>query len=166
VLVLINHTTSQTDLSALLVNLQPQLKESDDIYILSDGLGVAKRHGSTRSTILVEMGKFDNSQALEIGMEYAKDNDHEGVLFLQSNLVLPHTFVFNLRKASKLPYKILSPILLSDPTHRIHPDFSWFNYGKLDVVPTEESTYVCRYIDAYPKEKMFGLIKNEKVAVL
>lgn len=117
-------------LSQLLVSLQPQLHPDDDIYIIDStkdrsGVRIAKLYGSTRCFIFVEVSPKEEAAAVQLGLQSMKENKQEGALVIYPNLVIPTTFIANLKKAMREMHDILI-FNEAKSDDFLDPNFKWF----------------------------------------
>lgn len=131
------------NLSSLLVNLQPQLHPSDDIYIIDSspdksGVEIARIYGTTRCYVFVEVSDREGLQAVKYGYESMRDNNQSGALVIPSNALISATFIQNLKKAITESYDVF--YFKEVPIQGfVDPNFLW--YTKLPVIEP------CKYRD-------------------
>lgn len=165
------HYQGSPNFPVLLVQLQPQLSEDDDIYIVDsspnrEGLRLAKLYGSTRCYIFVEVGKYDWKDAWEFALQNMKENKQEGLLHLSEDLVISSTFISNMKKAAKSEFKIIYPIIWGIPYSKFPPDFRWYNSPKPVVnAKLNGISITCFYQKAESGEKI-GLLDSETVVLI
>lgn len=131
----------------LLVQLQSQLSEDDDIYVVSPdkkGVGIVKQYGSTRSTILVEVSKCDWQKALAFAWQSMIENKQDGILCLSENLIISSTFIANLKRAIKSDFDILSPHIIFNPYNHFPNEFRWYNHPA--TAEEGKAYHECMYI--------------------
>jgi len=173
--VIIPYTGNKMGLSQLLVSLQPQLTASDDIYVLDLSVGksakeVVMLYGSTRCYILVEPTNKPREQALAYGMEYMRQNSHEGALIIDDNVVISTTLIANIKKAAKLDFNIIFPDY-SIVTDRMDSNFKWFGSPMSDTEPITDLYDPIKDSCVYVKNDVLGDLKpvrllNELVVIL
>jgi hypothetical protein len=145
----------------LLVQLQPQLKEEDDIYIVDatpnrEGLRLAKLYGSTRCYIFVEVGDYDWKTAYNFAEQNMFNNKQEGILHLRENLIISSTFISNMKKAAQSEYGIIYPVLIGVPYERFPSDFKWYNSAKtVKDAKVKGITITCFYKKAKGNNYLF-----------
>jgi hypothetical protein len=115
-------------LAVTLVNIQPQLAETDDIYVMDtsfdrEGWEIVKKFGSSRSLIFTEFGNYDFDTCMKFWKQRAIKNGHNGILFLD-NVLLSTTFVSNLKRVIGSHGVIIPEVLESKDT--LNPNFSWY----------------------------------------
>lgn len=156
-------------LAATLTSIQPQLAETDDIYVIDrtpdrEGWNLVKKYGTSRSTIYTEVGSFDRAKCEEIFKERAIQNKHIGILFLE-NVLVATTFIANLKKAiSMSEYSILSPEILFN-RDILNPNFSWYNPPTRFVSMCNDYTERIYWLSMDIGSGV-GLFDNEKVVLL
>lgn len=162
-----------------MVNLQPQLHTSDDIYIIDaskdrSGLKIATLYGTTRCYIFVELRKTID-KAEKAGFESVLQNKQEGGLVLSENTLLSQTFISNLKKAIKLnrnsKYDALMPEIVKMPYPRMDQNFRWFNppTKRLEPMSFKVSLEGAWYLKSESIKKdvwRVGVFENEKIVVL
>lgn len=139
-IVCIPHYSNQIGLSALLVNLQPQLSSEDIIYVVDtspekSGLKIAKMFSSSRCITLVDWQPRTIYQAWNAGIRSAYENNQEGVLFLNDDVLLSMTFIKNLKNALKTKADAYVPNTPEDyyKSDRLNPNFKWFSPMNTEV---------------------------------
>lgn len=132
--VIIPYTNNEPGLAQLLVSIQPQLHPEDDIYILDmskdrSGVKMAKTYGSSRCYIFVETFNKDTitEDAIAFGFQSMKENKQEGALIIEPNIIIPVTFIANLKKAIKLGHDVLFfKQSITPKDERMDANFKWF----------------------------------------
>lgn len=176
--VTIPYEGNKMGLAQLLVSLQPQLHPDDDIYIVDfsqdkSALQIAKLYGSTRCYIMVEPTDKTFIEALGFGLQSMKENKQKGVLILETELVIPTTFIANLKKSIKADYELFL-LDISDSTE-MDPNFKWFNpipavvdFALWQMNPNARSMYikataVNEKFGLHTTKPIYGLIKERVV---
>lgn len=165
-------------LSSLLVNLQPQLHPSDDIYIIDSspdrsGVEIARIYGTTRCYVFVEVSDRKGLEAVTYGYESMRDNNQSGSLVIPPNVLISATFIQNLKKAITESYDVFyfNEVAIQG---FVDPNFLW--YTKLPVIePCKEKNtdffYVKRsavlYYKDFPKASLlYATLSSELVVRL
>jgi hypothetical protein len=161
------------NLAVLLCQLQPQLHESDDIYIIDTSpdhlaLKIATIYGTTRCYIFVEPTTYENS--LKFGIQSMVENKQEALLFLSEDCFISSTFILNMKKLIKSGYEISSPVVYENPYHKMDTNFKFFNPIKNVVIKRADnfSPHCFMIVDKPPKPRRsaYGLLTNEYVLVM
>lgn len=134
-IVTIPYKSNKIGLASLLCMLQPQLKNSDAIYIVdnsSDGSGqaIAEMYGSSRLPIVVERGDYTIYESWNVGIDFMLDNDPEGILVLNDDVVVSATLISNIRRASKMsntPALVTNSPSRAFHSRRLDQNFTWYN---------------------------------------
>jgi hypothetical protein len=122
----------------LLTQLQPQLDQKDDIYILDvskqrDALKIAKLYGSSRCLILVEPGNYTTEEGLKYAEEFANKNGHKQMMFLPDNSVISTTLIPNFKRGIKLA-EMHKPQIIESPYPNMPSEFRWYNADLKDEI--------------------------------
>lgn len=151
--VLITYTGNKVGLASLLLQLQPQLKSDDDIYVFDssedhDGVDLAKLYGSTRCVIFVEYDWEDSDiTALQAADESAKKNGQRYLLVLTEDCVISATFISNLKRCFKFKYNMYYPINLRPAYRQFPTEFNWYNPPTKKLTPNFEHFLDCYCVD-------------------
>jgi glycosyltransferase involved in cell wall biosynthesis len=160
-------------LEVTLSSVQPQLSTKDEIVVIDrspdrSGLQIAKKYGSNRCLIYVEVGNLSNEECARLFEEYVIDKKQDGRLTLK-NVLLSQTFIPNLKKAMSLSgASVLFPQVLAS-NERLDPNFDYYQ------TPTKpehmSNTYTrspglsrCFFIRNFGEGS--AMFNNEKVALL
>lgn len=160
--------TGSSNFSTLLVQLQPQFSSSDDIYIVDvtpdrKGLSLVKLYGTSRSYIFVEVGRYSKSEAIDFGIQSAKENKQSGLLVIDQNCIISQTFISNIKKVKD--YSVISPIVIKTPYPQMPSDFKWYNSSNQSIKEFPTFSLFCYYINFDNSSKM-GVLLNETVIIL
>lgn len=126
------HYTGSSNFRVIITQLQPQLSEDDDIYIVDsspnrEGLRLSKLYGSTRCYIFVEVGDYPWDKAFGFAQQSMKENKQDGILCLSEDIVVSHTFISNVKRAAKLGFGTVYPSFLKLPYPQFPNSFTWYN---------------------------------------
>lgn len=155
----------------LLVQLQPLLSESDDIYIVDsspnrEAVRLSKLYGSTRCYIFVEVGNYTWEKAYTFAWQNMMENSQEGILCISEDAVISQTFISNMKKAAKLG-KVICPMILETPYPQLPNNFKWYNPPVKQLKPGVTTSLSCFYKSADAKQdKIVGILEEEIVVVL
>ncbi len=156
--VFIHYTNNPINFAQLLVSLQPQLNESDDIYIVDsssdrEGFRLAKLYGSTRSVIFIEVGQYTYEKALAFGIENELENGQDAILVISQDAVISNTFISNVRRVIKMGIQTACPIVEEVPYPQFPGSFKWYN-------PVTK-----KLVSGKIRDKVFVLSSGKKVGV-
>jgi hypothetical protein len=134
-LVTIPYHSNQIGLSALLVNIQTQLTGDDLIYIVDtspdrSGLKIAKMYGGNKTITFVEVGTYTIYEAWNFGIDSMLENNQEGILILNDDVLLANTCINNLKRAHHLTDDLA--LVTATPSRgwisdTLDPNFNWYN---------------------------------------
>lgn len=155
----------------MLVNLQPQLSASDDIYIVDttpdrEGLKTAQKYKTSKSMVFVDIGLATPEEAITLFMKSARKNNQPGFLAMHHCLV-SQTFITSIRLASdKSQYGILVPKVLPVGDGKIDPNFKWHTGGMPKVGEYRRTgDELCKYYSA-KGGNLEGELQNEYVTYI
>lgn len=151
--IVIPYHNNPVGLTALLCQLQPQLKSTDILYVIdTSGLSVKDYNSGYYLTNLYTAGKHTTLvdttpgtvyESWNAGIDFFVKHPSEGVLFLNDDIVISQTFIINLKRAIQLTdYEAYVP-RTSDKnyiTHSVSKQFQWYNQtltSHTQVVPTK-----------------------------
>lgn len=165
--VFIYYTGNKTGLSVIITQLQPQLAESDDIYIVDaspgkKGVTVANQYSSTRCYIFVEVADCSFEIALKYALQSMVENKQEGLLVLSDRCVISSTFISNLKRVAGCDFFCLSPKVYTNPYERLNQNFRWYNPPNNTIEKAPDFDPRCFYIKE-ATNKDCGLLANELV---
>ncbi len=165
------HYTGSPNFPVLLTQIQPQLSEDDDIYVVDttpnrEGLRLAKLYGSTRCYIFVEVGKYSWAEAYMFAYRNMQENKQGGILSLHENLIISSTFISNIKKASGLGYDVVIPRILKTPYPQLPSSFTWYNPPVKKVVKSFIKSTDCFYARADKDNEEIGYFKEETVVLI
>lgn len=144
------HYKGSPNLPVLLTQLQPQLSENDDIYIVDstptrNALKIAKLYGSTRCYTFVEVGDYTQDQAVEFARQSAIENKQSGLLVINENAIISSTFIGNLKRTFDLNFSTIQPQILKTIYPQMPAEFKWYNPPTQSVMVTQVQSKVCFY---------------------
>jgi len=165
--IIYHHTGNDLALVGLLTNIQPQLSENDDIYIIDStqdkrGVKLSALYGTSKSYIFVEVGDYSRYDAVKYGLENMVQNDQDGALVL-GNVLVPQTFISDLKRACNhyTDYDLFVPEIryiiydVMDANFKWHtPAFRTPNVEKTDFIPAECFYIRKNIVDGYFKHKV------------
>lgn len=138
----IPHASNQLGLTALLINLQPQLNENDILYIVDNsvnksGFAIARMFNSHRSIMLVETSGLGLYQSWNAGIDCMLENNQEGILILNDDVLLSQTAISSLKRADSkhLAYTFACPDRAYN-SETISPYFKWYGKPTLTIKDT------------------------------
>lgn len=163
--------TGKDNFPVLLTQLQPQLSQDDDIYVVDitpnrKGVDVVNRYGSSRCYIFVEVGDYSFEQAEQFALENMQENKQEGLLVISENAIISSTFIANIKRASKLDCDIFSPAVISASYVRFPSSFKWYNQPVSSLARVGDYSNNCYYRKADKTNENKGFFAGEVVVVL
>jgi hypothetical protein len=139
--------SNQIGLTALLINLQTQTTGKDIIMVCDNspsntGLGIVRLYGGSKTPILIELGKHTIYQSWNLMLKTMVDQDQEGCLILNDDVLLSNTCILNLKRAHNMSEHLCLTTKTPDrawTSRRLDPNFSWYNrmVRKEDIVDTQ-----------------------------
>lgn len=152
--IIYHHTGNDLALVSLLTNIQPQLSEDDDIYIIDStqektGVKISALYGTSKSYIFVEVGEYSRYDAVKYGLESMVENKQDGALVL-GNVLVPQNFISNLKRACNhyTDYDLLVPEIHYIIYDVMDTNFRW-NSRILKIPRVEQTNFLpaeCFYI--------------------
>lgn len=142
--------TNTVGLTALLVNLQPQLKTTDLIHICDThpdklSLPVIQMYGSSRCPIIVDCQPRSIYEAWNDGIGFMKENSQEGILILNDDVLLPMTAIDSFRKSAKDPsWDCLVPHTPDRAwtSKKLDGNFQWYSSSTIKI---EKTNWMCGF---------------------
>jgi GT2 family glycosyltransferase len=150
--VTIPHFSNQLGLTALLINLQPQLNENDIFYIVDNsvnksGFAIAKMFNTHRSIMLVETSGLELYQSWNAGIDCMLENNQEGVLIINDDVLFSQTAISSLKRAKSnhLAYTFACPNRAYS-ADTISSYFKWYGKPNLTIKDTDWLTGFAFYL--------------------
>lgn len=166
--VLIPYRSNKAGLSALLCMLQPQLKNSDAIYVVDNsidksGAMITQMYGSSRLPIVIELNSPTIYTSWNAGIDFMLENNDDSVLILNDDIVISETLCNNLKRAFSSDYLALVPTTPNRAFsgRRLDANFTWFNKHTepKDIVQTK---WLCGFVFCLKREAIEAVGKFDE----